>query len=339
MTDRLPPDPLPRTMDRRRFGGHMVMQLAGLLSLGSLPWVLPASQARAEPQRKPVSGRPGSHRKERFVSTPAQSKSMGVVILVKAGADHLAQALAACTKGAHLSLEAGEHAGDLTIDKSVTLAGAAGAEAVVIRGSGRGPVLRIDEDGLAVRLQDVTLAGGVAEAGGGLAVFGRGTVSVSGCIFSGNQAGMLGGGGVYARAGFLQMEGCRLTGNSGRQGGAIMLDMAMKAELLRCRVEDNRAEIAGALRVAEGVDASIKGSTFKGNLGQDGCCLKASGTRSRQPKLVLELCDVDQGTLVNGPEIPAQITLKNCKVPASWKTVTSVTDGGGNTWKNQKPAQ
>lgn len=334
MTDRLPPTPL----DRRSFGSQMVLQLVGMVSLGSLPWALRVSQASAEAPRKPVSGRPGGHRKERIVTTPAQSKSVGAVILVKAGGDYLAQALAACTKGAHLTLEAGEHAGDLTIDKSVTLVGAAGADAVIVRGTGRGPVVRIDEDGLAVRLQDLTLTGGVAEAGGGLAVFGRGTVALVGCVIQGNQAGMLGGGGVYARAGLLQMDGCRLVGNTGRQGGGLMLDMAMKAELQRCRLEDNRADIGGAVRIAEGADVTVKGSSLSRNTAQDGSCMKVSGTRSRQPKVQLDVCEVDAGTLINGPEIPAQIAFKNCKLPASWKTVTGVTDGGGNTWKGQKPA-
>lgn len=338
MTDRLPQTPPTGPLDRRQFGGQLARAL-GWLGLGALPWALRATDAQAELPRKPVSGRPGGHRKERPVTTPGQAKTVGAVILVKSGGDYLAQALAGCPKGAHLSLEAGEHAGDLTIDNSVTLAGAAGAEAVIIRGSGRGPVLRVDEDGLAVRIQDLTLTGGVAEAGGGLAVFGRGTVNLTGCIIQGNQAGMLGGGGIYARAGLLQLDSCRLTGNSGRQGGGLMLDMAMKADLQRCRWEDNRADIAGALRIAEAAEVTVKGGTFKGNLAKDGSCLKVSGTRSRQPKVMLEVCDVDGGHLVNGPEIPGQITLKSCKVPASWKSVAAVTDGGGNTWKSEKPAQ
>lgn len=278
-------------------------------------------------------------RKVNSQPTPSsQPKSLGQVILVKAGADHLAQALMACPKGSHLSLEAGEHTGDLTIDKSVTLSGAGGPDAVIVRGSGRGPVLRIDDDGLAVRLQDLTLAGGIAEAGGGLAVFGRGTVALVNCVLADNQGGMLGGGGLYARAGLLQVEGCRFTRNSGRQGGAAMLDMAMKAELTRCQFDDNRGELGGALRVAEAADVQVKAGKFKGNVGQDGAVIRASGTRSRQPKLLLELCEVDSGKLINGPEIPAAITLKNCKVPASWKTVAGVTDGGGNSWKSEKPA-
>ena len=337
MTDRLPTDPPPRPLDRRQFGEQLA-HLVGWLSIRALPWALRPAEAQAELPRKPVSGRPGGHRKERPVSTPGQSKTVGAVILVKAGGDYLAQALAACQKGAHLSLEAGDHTGDLTIDKSITLAGAAGAEAVIVRGTGRGPVIRIDEDGLAVRLQDLTLTGGIAEAGGGLAVFGRGTVNLTSCIIQGNQAGMLGGGGVYARAGLLQLDGCRLTGNSGRQGGGLMLDMAMKADVQRCRLEDNRADIAGALRIAEGAEVTIKGGTFKGNVGKDGSCVKVTGTRSRQPKVQLEVCEVDSGTLANGPEIPGQITLKSCKVPASWKSVAAVTDGGGNTWKSAKAA-
>lgn len=339
-------EPLP-PVDRRQFGGFVAQQLLALVGAAALPWWLTAGEAEAQagaPQggRHPRAGKPEGNRMERKVNSQpqpsAQPKTLGSVILVKAGADHLAQALAACPKGSHLSLEAGEHAGDLTIDKSVTLSGAAGAEAVIVRGLGRGPVLRIDDDGLAVRLQDLTLTGGVAEAGGGVAVFGRGTVALINCVLTENQGGMLGGGGLYARAGLLQAEGCRFIRNSGRQGGAVMLDMAMKAELQRCHFSDNRGEIGGALRIAEGADVHIKAGHFKGNIGQDAAAIRASGTRSRQPKLLMEFCDVDSGNLINGPEIVAQITLKNCKIPSSWKAVAGVTDGGGNTWKGQKPA-
>lgn len=336
-------EPLP-PVDRRQFGGFVAQRLLAVVAAAALPGWLRSAQAQASQApagRQPRASKPEANRMERKVNSPStpstQPKAAVNVILVKAGADHLAQALTACAKGAHLALEAGEHTGDLTIDKSVTLSGAGGPDAVILRGSGRGPVLRIDEDGLAVRLQDLTLTGGVAEAGGGLAVFGRGTVALVNCVIADNQGGMLGGGGLYARAGLLQVEGCRFARNSGKQGGGVMLDMAMKAELLRCQFDDNRGELGGALRVAEGADVQVKGARFKGNVGQDGAVLRLSGTRSRQPKLLLELCEVDGGKLINGPEIAAAVTLKNCKVPASWKSVVGVTDGGGNTWKSEKP--
>lgn len=341
MAERLPP------VDRRQFGGFIAQQLLALVGAAALPWWLKAGEAQAQAGaphggRHSRAGKAEGNRMERKVNSQpqptAQPKTLGSVILVKAGADHLAQALTACPKGSHLSLEAGEHAGDLTIDKSVTLSGTAGAGAVIVRGSGRGPVLRVDDDGLAIRLQDLTLTGGIAEAGGGVAVFGRGTVALVNCVFTENQGGMVGGGGLYARAGFLQVEGCRFVRNTGRQGGAVMLDMAMKAELQRCHFEGNHGELGGALRIAEGADVLIKAGHFKGNVGQDAAVVRASGTRSRQPKVLFEFCDVDGGKLVNGPEIAANITLKNCKVPSSWKTVAGVTDGGGNTWKVEKPA-
>ncbi|MFZ4579670.1 MAG: hypothetical protein ACOYOB_14865 [Myxococcota bacterium] len=256
-------------------------------------------------------------------------------IEVAAGGTALAQAVEAAPAGARLCLAAGEHAGGLSLPRSITLVGAEGAEKTVLKGDGRGAVLRVDEDGLAIHLEGLTLTGGVADAGGGLSVFGRGKVVVHDCVFTNNRAGMVGGGGLYAREGLLTVLRSTFRDNQGRQGGAVYLDCVVRAELQRCTFQTNEAESGGALRVTEAVELEVKASTFAGNrstAGQDGT-LRASGTRSRAPQVELSHCDVADGGVVNGPEIPAQIRLKNSKVPVSWRSVAGVADHGGNAFR------
>jgi len=260
----------------------------------------------------------------------SQGKAMVCDVQVPAGGTALADALAAAESGARLCLAPGVHLAGLTLARSVTLQGAVGAQPTVLQGPGRGSVLRIDDDGLLVRLEGLTLTGGVADAGGGLAVRGRGKVQVENCVFRGNKAGMLGGGGLYARAGMLHIERTTFADNEARQGGGLFLDQVARAELVRCTFETNRAEVASALRLTEASVAEVRNSRFSGH-GPD--VAQVSASRSRVPKLVLTFCEVDAGLLVNGPELPGVIQLKHNKLPASWRGLPGVADLGGNTWR------
>ncbi|MBM4343950.1 MAG: right-handed parallel beta-helix repeat-containing protein [Deltaproteobacteria bacterium] len=259
----------------------------------------------------------------------ASPKASACDVQVPSGGAGLAEAVAKATTGARLCLAAGEHRGGLLLDKSVTLVGDSGA---VVVGSGRGPVLRVDDDGLAVRLEGLTLRGGVSDAGGGFAIFGRGKVTIDNCTFSRNKAGMAGGGGLYARGGLLVVENTTFDGNEGRQGGAVFLDQALKAEFKRCTFAHNRGEVGGALRASEGVEVALKACTLADNTGGDGAAVKVSGTKSRKATVAFDHCQVADGALVNGPEIPGNVSARGCTLPASWKTA-GLDDRGGNSFK------
>lgn len=252
-------------------------------------------------------------------------------VMVDAGAHHLADALAKAPTGARLCLAPGVHEGGLTLVRSVTLQAQAG-DPVIVRGTGRAPVFRIDDDGLAVRLQGLTVQGGVAEAGGGLLVNGRGKVQVSDCIFEQNQGGLVGGGAVYVRAGLLALERCVLRNNRGRQGGALMADMATRVELTRCQLLDNQAEIGGALRVAEAAEVVVKASVLQRNVGGDGASVHVSGTRSRKPQLRLDHTEIADGNLINGPALPGDVTVAGCRLPQSWKSASGLHNTGRTTF-------
>jgi hypothetical protein len=243
----------------------------------------------------------------------------------------LAQALAQAKSGDQLCLAAGEHVGSFAITQSVTLRPQVAGAVVVLRGEGAGAVLRIDADGLAVRLSGLTIRGGRATAGGGLSIFGRGRVQVSDCVFEDNEGGQLGGGGLYARAGHVTIERCTFQRNRGRQGGAVFFDMAMRGELSRCVLQGNHAEWGGALRVAEAAEVTVKVSQFSGNTADDQSTIRISGTRSRTPTLLLDHCQVSDGGLINGPDIAGAVTARASRLPAAWKALLG--PRGGNTWQ------
>lgn len=259
----------------------------------------------------------------------ATPKAAACDVQVPAGGRGLADALAKATTGARLCLASGEHQGGLALDKSVTLVGDAGAAIV---GTGRGAVLRIEDDGLAVRLEGLTVRGGVADAGGGLAIHGRGKVAIENCTFLGNKAGRTGGGALYARGGLLTVENTTFDGNTGRQGGAVFLDQALKAEFKRCTFAHNRGELGGALRAAEGIEVALKACTLTDNVGGDGAAVKVSGTKSRKATVSFDHCLVSDGALVNGPEIPGNVSARGSTLPASWKAA-GLEDRGTNTFK------
>lgn len=253
-------------------------------------------------------------------------------VQVPAGGDHFAAAVAAAHTGDRLCLAPGDHQGGVVIDKSITILGTAGAATTRILGDSRSAALRVDDDGLGVRIEGVTLTGGTAEAGGGLAVYGRGKVQVADCVFVANHAGQYGGGGLYARAGLLQVERTRFEANHARQGGGVFLDQALRAEFSRVVFVNNQASHAGHLRITEGVELVVKNSQFAAMQAEDGAAVHVSGTRSRQPDVKLHFCEVQEGQLRNGPEIPGALTLQNSKVPASWKQ-PGVVDAGGNQFR------
>jgi hypothetical protein len=250
-------------------------------------------------------------------------------VQVPATSGALQKALETAPAGARLVLAAGVHDGGLTVTKSVTLLGA-GVGKTTIRAPGRFSVLRIDQDGLNVRIEGVTLQGGVAGEGGGLRAAGRGKLTVVDCAFTGNKAGMGGGGGLYARFGLLHVERTVFSGNDGKRGGGVYLETA-RAEFVRCLFRDNAGETGGGVQVGADVEVAFKACTWQGNKSSADAdaALHVAGARAMQPKVEVAASEAD-GALVNGN---GTVRIQSSKVPARWKVVAGVKDGGGNTWK------
>lgn len=246
------------------------------------------------------------------------------------GENALATAIEGAPAGARLCLAPGTYVAGLQLTKSVTLIGTDGADKTVLNSAGATPVLRVDDDGLALRLEGLTIQGGSADAGGGLRSTGRGKIQVSDCRFTRNTAGMIGGGGLYVSAGLLHLERCTFDHNGGRQGGGIFLDGVVHAELTRCTFEFNQSDQGASMRISEGVEVAIKVSTLREHRGSaPAVALMVSGSRSRIPHVTLDHCTVEDGTIVNGPEIPGEVRLKSSKVPTGWTSQPGVIDATG----------
>ena len=255
--------------------------------------------------------------------------------VIPAGGQALAAALASAPAAARLCLGPGVHAAGLTIERSVTLAASDPSAATTLQGDGRGPVLRVDADGILLRLEGLTLENGSADAGGGLSVRGRGVVQVEDCTFRGNRAGMAGGGGLYARSGSLSVERTRFHGNSGKQGGGVWLDQVVKADLSRCAFAENQSDRGGAMSISEGAVVDLRACSATANkAAQFAAALWVHGSKSRKPVVRLQVCDIE-GALTNGPEIPGTIDAKGSTLPASWRG--AVKDRGGNSWRALPP--
>lgn len=253
---------------------------------------------------------------------------------VPATAGALAQAVRAAKEGETLCLEPGKHAAGFQIPRSLRLVGLQGAEQTVLEGDGRSPVLSVAEDGLMVTLEGLTIAQGRAENGGGLMIQGRGEVHVVGCTFRDNEAGYYGGGAIYADAGLLRVSQSLFTGNRGNQGGAVLLDQAMKAVFEDCLFEKNHGKQGGALRVREGVIATFTRCTFRANEADGkGTVISLSGTSSRAPEVQIISSQIGAGgSFDNGATHPAKLTVESSKLPAELKGSAGFVDGGGNSY-------
>ena len=202
---------------------------------------------------------------------------------------------AAVAAGGTVCLGAGVHAGPLVLTKSVVLRGDAGA---VIDAGGRDSVLRIEGDDLVIRVEAVTLRGGVAEAGGGLALTGWSEVVVVGCTLESNQArgragSSGGGGGAYASRGTLRFEGSTFRDNRAPIGSDLFVTGASEVTL-------TGGHLAGDIAGREGTKLALAGVAVAG-------ALDVRGTTTRAPTVVVQGGSL--GSVRNDPSLPASVEI------------------------------
>lgn len=198
--------------------------------------------------------------------------------------------------GAIVSLAPGVHRENLLIEASVTLRGEPGAVLDAARG---GPVIHVDLDELSVTIQDLTLTGGVGEAGGAVRVSGWSEVSLERCALVGNEATQDGGGiggGVYAHRGMLRLLDCTFRDNRARSATDFALAGAARAEL-------RGGHFAGDVYVLEGAELTAVGTVIAGKL-------RARGTTTRAPVLTLRGVRIDGG-LDNDVNLPATVVVED----------------------------
>jgi len=151
-----------------------------------------------------------------------------------------------------------------------------GSGATIARSSVAGtPAFRIFDvaSGGNLTLNSLTLSNGLANNGvqGGGAIFSHGTLSVTGCTFTGNSAPAATGtsGGAINNSGTLTVTTSTFTGNSAQEGGGVFNQKT--ATITNSTFTNNQATIygGGALLNAAGTE-TLSGDTFTGNTGPGG---------------------------------------------------------------------
>lgn len=202
---------------------------------------------------------------------------------------------AAVAAGGIVCLGPGVHAGPLLLTNSVTLKGDAGA---VIDAGGRDSVLRIEDDDLVIRVEALTLRGGTAEAGGGLALTGWSEVTVVGCTLESNQArgragSSGGGGGAYASRGTLRVEGTTFRGNRAPLGSDLFVTGTSEVTI-------TGGHLDGDVVAREGAKLAMNGVAVAG-------ALDTRGTTSRAPTIRVQGGTL--GSVRNDPTLPASVEI------------------------------
>ena len=135
------------------------------------------------------------------------------------------------------------------------------AAGLTIDAGGESGVFLVDR-GVTAALAGLTITGGSALVGGGLANLG--TVTLTDCTISGNSA--IFGGGVY-NDGAATLIDCTISGNSAEDGGGMFNDGA--ATLTDCTISGNSShQVGGGL--ANSGTATITDCTISGNSAKEG---------------------------------------------------------------------
>lgn len=238
----------------------------------------------------------------------------------------LAQAVRDAKPNDTLKIPAGRYTVNLELTKPVTLL-AMGH--VVLDGLHSGSVVRVTTDGL-VRLSGLTLVGGNApEAGGALCAL-QGAVELHDCILRFNKAPLYGGGGLYVRDARVKAIRCRFEANTGRQGGAILVDGLGELRLEDSTVIQNAAVEGGGVKVKEAAKLEVLGCTIADNKvvgdGASGGALHAAATTTRAPTVTISNSIISERSeglpcLFNSPKHPAELKISKSLLPTWCKTV------------------
>jgi hypothetical protein len=219
-----------------------------------------------------------------------------------------------------IQIPGGRYTGSLEITKPVTLL-ARGQ--VVLDGKHQGPSLRIATDGV-VRIPGCTIVGGNGnDPGGGIALM-KGRLELTECVVRFNKAPSYGGGGLYVGAATALVSRCRFEANTGRQGGAILVDDVGELRLEFSTIIQNAAVHGGGLRVKEGAKADVFACTFADNKvvgdGASGGALHLGGTMSRAPTVTVSHCIFSERAkaaplVFNFPKHPGALTVTKSLLP------------------------
>jgi predicted outer membrane repeat protein len=129
--------------------------------------------------------------------------------------------------------------GELLVNKNLTINGP-GAGELTVSGNNASRVFDLPE--VAASFSGMTIQGGNADTGGGIANF-YGALTIDNCIITGNSASYQGGG--IFNNGALSLTNCSLTGNSASSSGGAIYDYAGSFTVQLSTISGNRARVDG----------------------------------------------------------------------------------------------
>jgi predicted outer membrane repeat protein len=234
--------------------------------------------------------------------------------------------------------------GELLIAKNLTIQGpGAGLLTVTttgaIQSASYGPS-RIFEVYDTVALSGMTISNGVGYAspngynvdpddGTGGGVLNHGTLTISGCILSGNRTYT---GGAIANLGMLTVSGCTLSNNIGSQaGGGISNEGTLTVS--GCTLSGNSSVYGGGGIFNNGRTLTVSGCTLTGNTAFDwGGAIYSDGSATVMGcTLIGNTANYDGGGIYNAGTLTVSNSVFSGNSPDN--IFGPYTDGGGNTFK------
>ncbi|MBL8909404.1 MAG: right-handed parallel beta-helix repeat-containing protein [Archangium sp.] len=233
-----------------------------------------------------------------------------------------------------MKVPAGRYTVNLELTRPVTLLAMGQA---VLDGVHSGSVVRVSlpDSAALVRLSGFTIVGGNAPEAGGAVSLVSGSLELIDCTLRFNKAPLYGGGGLFVGDGKAKISRCRFEANTGRQGGAILVDGVGELRLEDSTVIQNAAVEGGGIKVKEGAKVEVLGCTLADNKvvgdGANGGALHCMGTTTRAPTVSVTnsiISERSEGAacVFNHPKLPAGLTVSRSLLPTWCKSL----GGAGN---------
>jgi hypothetical protein len=220
----------------------------------------------------------------------------------------LRQAIANVAAGETVDFDTGLSGGTIvlgsqvTLDKTLMIDGSMLADGVTISGDDASRVFEIGADS-DVSIQKLTITEGLAPGdgnGGGISVL-DGTLHLTDCTVTQNEAGFLGGGIFVAQAGALELISSTVSNNSASEAGGIFLFSPATVDVTSSTITGNLSAGNGGAIINNGGTVTITSSTITGNTAQFGGGIQQDGAGSET--LQLNNSIVAGNSAPTGPDI------------------------------------
>ena len=279
-------------------GFVLVAGLAAAAAAGSPPKSRSRAVAKAGPGKKKTKAKP----------MPSCAKTVS-----PADAESLQELIDQLDEGAVLCLSPGTYPVNLVLGKSVTLRGLGQPGEVVLDGTRRASVIKVGGDQPQVVIERLTIRGGDSrEGGGGIFKHSAGLLVVREVHFNDNRADEYGGAALLHSGGETTVERCRLQGNDGTVGGALIADYWGKVTVRDTLITGNRGR-PSVVYVHQACALEHSHVTIADN--QAEVAVELKGIPAQQPSLLArDSIIVAKVAVQNGPRFAGSAHLERCAI-------------------------